>query len=286
MALALRIVKHVPFAYNEAISLSSLIIQCFYDGRDEFDTFWEESLTEIAEKLIKPERESLLHLYINWIIDFLDDEVDNILKNADPTDFQSIFDLMESTLNELGIKSQKRNYPNYGSIIKCGHCGECRSCLKFERYIDWLKEGTDLFRPQIVHSAFHILILNKTFLRDFHEAIANAIESDKASLHSLYPTEINANGIIQRTHWPVWLKRGIFFRDKGVCTLCRNPLSGDLFQGINPDMDHIVPLALHGSNDSSNIQILCNKCNNKKRHHSSATSSVDIPLWNIDESIN
>ncbi|MGD7009487.1 HNH endonuclease [Metabacillus sp. 84] len=260
----MRTVKHEPFSYNDAISLANLVIQCFYDGNDEFDMFWDDSIDEIAKKLTKPEKESLLHIYIDWIRSMLEDEIDNILNNVDPIDFQSIFDVMESTINQLGCKSYKKDYPNYAEIEKCGHCGNCRSCLKFQRYIVWLKTKSDEYSQQRIHAAFHVLMLNKAFLKDFHEVIAKAIQSDKVKLNSLYPNEINSHGIIKRSHWPVWLKKGIFFRDRGVCTLCRNPLSGDLFLGIDPDMDHIVPLALHGSNDSSNLQILCNKCNNKK----------------------
>ncbi|MFP7254859.1 HNH endonuclease [Terribacillus goriensis] len=277
----MRSVKHEPFSYNDAIILANLVIQFFYDEMDEFDIFWDELISEIAQKLIKPEKESLLHLYINWIHSTLDDEVDDTLKNGDLSNSQRILDVMESTINQLGIKSYKKDYPNYNSIHKCNHCGKCRSCKKFQRYIDWIKTYNKELTSQRVHSIFHVLMLNKAFLRDFHEVIAKSIRIDKKRLHSLYPDDINSDGIIKRKHWPVWLKKGIFFRDKGVCTLCRNPLSGDLFLGIDPDMDHIVPLALHGNNDSSNIQILCNICNNKKRHYSSATSSVDIPFWNI-----
>ncbi|WP_314587901.1 HNH endonuclease [Paenibacillus terrigena] len=276
----MRSIKHEPFCYNDATAIANTVIQCFYDGRDSFDDFFESNLNDIAHKLIKPEKQSLLHLYIDWIKSQFD-EIQSILDNVDVVEFQSIFDFMESTLNQLGERSNTKLYPNYPAIQKCYHCTECRSCLKFQRYIDWLKVKITEYTPQIIHSTFHILMINKTFLRDFHEGIAKAIEYDKVKLHTLYPENIDANGIIKRTSWPVWLKRGIFFRDKGVCTLCRNPLSGDLFLGIDPDMDHIVPLALHGSNDSSNIQILCNVCNNKKRHYSSATSSFDIPMWNL-----
>lgn len=50
----------------------------------------------------------------------------------------------------------------------------------------------------------------------------------------------------------------LFALQKGKCACCKKPL------GKNYHMDHIVPLALGGTNTDDNIQLLHQKCNHKK----------------------
>jgi hypothetical protein len=51
-------------------------------------------------------------------------------------------------------------------------------------------------------------------------------------------------------------KKIVFSRDGGVCRCCGS--SQDL------EYDHITPYSCGGSNDASNIQLLCLKCNRSK----------------------
>ena len=240
--------------------------------------FWEGLRDQVACKLIRSERETVLHEYLWWISN--NSTVRGDFRNNDYSD--EIFIHYENILSDFSIKVPSILKPNFAYIEEHGFCEECRSCKKLLDYVDWISDKIDEVKPNIIHSSFHILMLNKQFLRDFHEKLGEFICRDKEHLHQLFPDNISETGKIKRlSSWPKWLKRGIFFRDKGVCTICRNPLSGDLFLGIDPDIDHIAPLDKYGNNDPSNLQILCNKCNNKKRNHSSKTSSYDIPLWNL-----
>lgn len=50
----------------------------------------------------------------------------------------------------------------------------------------------------------------------------------------------------------------LFKLQKGKCACCGEPLGNDFH------MDHIMPLALGGANEDSNIQLLKQKCNNQK----------------------
>ncbi|MDZ7969242.1 MAG: HNH endonuclease [Nostoc sp. DedSLP03] len=53
----------------------------------------------------------------------------------------------------------------------------------------------------------------------------------------------------------------VFERDKYQCQSCHC-----IFSKTELNVDHIIPLALGGSNDLSNLQTLCRDCNKKKKH--------------------
>ncbi|MBB3154482.1 hypothetical protein FHS16_004564 [Paenibacillus endophyticus] len=275
----MRHILHERFSYSDSILLVSGAIQNFYvDNYSDFNMFWEIIRDHFPDKLFKSKKETILHEYLWWISN--NSSMIEDFRNSDYS--QEMFVFYENTLKDFDVRIPSKIIPNFEYIEGHGFCGKCKSCKKLINYVDWIAEKIDEFKPNIIHSAFHVLMLNKHFLRDFHERLAECIDRDKARLHQLHSEYILETGKIKRmSSLPVWLKRGMFFRDKGVCTICRNPLSGDLFLGIDPDMDHIVPLDKNGNNDPSNFQILCNKCNNKKRHYSSATSSYDIPYWNL-----
>lgn len=54
------------------------------------------------------------------------------------------------------------------------------------------------------------------------------------------------------------LSKKLFALQKGKCACCKKPLGSDYH------MDHIMPLALGGTNTDDNIQLLRAKCNNQK----------------------
>lgn len=54
------------------------------------------------------------------------------------------------------------------------------------------------------------------------------------------------------------LSAKLFKLQRGKCPCCKQPL------GTNYHLDHIVPIALGGSNIDDNIQLLRQRCNNQK----------------------
>ncbi|OKP91344.1 hypothetical protein A3848_09560 [Paenibacillus sp. P32E] len=281
----MRSVKHEVFPYNESVYLASLVISEFYSNYPYMDNgftmFLECEKDRIPMKLAVSSKVTVLHLFIEWNYG----NVRSIYDTLRDTDYdESYLEAEEKNISLFATISLPRPGLEHGDDEECTGYGNCEICTGIREYTNHLESLKRKAVPYIIHSAFHIIMLNKAFLVDFHTRLGQWVLENHDFLNQTIPSFITKAGKIKRmSNWPAWLKKGIFFRDKGVCTICRNPLSGDLFLGIDPDMDHIVPLSLYGTNDPSNIQILCNVCNNSKRDYSSATSFFDIPYWNLED---
>lgn len=66
----------------------------------------------------------------------------------------------------------------------------------------------------------------------------------------------------QRISIPPEVKTYVFQRDHYQCRIC-----GKTEKQTALEVDHIVPIANAGSNDLSNLQTLCRRCNQQKKHH-------------------
>ena len=65
-----------------------------------------------------------------------------------------------------------------------------------------------------------------------------------------------------RIQIPPSVREYVFKRNNYQCQSC-----GKNKQQAKLTIDHIIPLAKGGSNDMSNLQTLCFKCNRQKLHH-------------------
>ncbi|MGK7932771.1 MAG: HNH endonuclease [Microcystaceae cyanobacterium] len=61
---------------------------------------------------------------------------------------------------------------------------------------------------------------------------------------------------------PKSVRKYVFQRNNYQCQSC-----GKTYQETDLQIDHIIPLAKGGSNDISNLQTLCSRCNQRKKHH-------------------
>ncbi|QDZ39438.1 HNH endonuclease [Euhalothece natronophila Z-M001] len=61
---------------------------------------------------------------------------------------------------------------------------------------------------------------------------------------------------------PPEVREYVFQRDNYQCRSCGKKQTQTALE-----VDHIIPIANGGSNDISNLQTLCRRCNNQKKHH-------------------
>ena len=81
----------------------------------------------------------------------------------------------------------------------------------------------------------------------------NNKESVKLSFHKRRARKLAAGGSLSKG-----LEQQLFVLQRGKCACCGLPL------GDNYHLDHIMPLALGGTNTDDNIQLLRQRCNNQK----------------------
>ena len=78
-------------------------------------------------------------------------------------------------------------------------------------------------------------------------------------------------GVTRRTREtiPSSVRRKVYERDSYTCLLCglsgKGKTHSDKIKGF--EIDHIKPAAAGGSAKIDNLQVLCRKCNNSKRHY-------------------
>ena len=63
----------------------------------------------------------------------------------------------------------------------------------------------------------------------------------------------------ERIAWPKGLKHKLMRNQKGLCVYCANRRTAPSFE-----IDHIIPAVRGGSNEESNLQVICSACNQRK----------------------
>jgi len=125
-----------------------------------------------------------------------------------------------------------------------------------------------------VEEVFFVVFANRLLLKSFNEMVAG--EMSRVSRDEMDPEprqRFKADGVLRRAHIPKWTKNAVFHRERGCCALCRRDISGLGSISSRENYDHIVPLALGGLNDVSNLQLLCESCNQRKSAGAAITST-------------
>ncbi|RKI14264.1 HNH endonuclease [Corallococcus sp. AB030] len=131
---------------------------------------------------------------------------------------------------------------------------------------------------------FFILFQNRALLLKFNDMVAKYIrETDLEYIDNELREYFASSSTLKRASIPQWVKRAVFFRDRGLCSLCQSDQSGLINIGDAEHYDHVVPLARGGLNDVSNIQLLCSSCNLSKKGGPPKTSDFYEAWYSKDE---
>ncbi len=135
--------------------------------------------------------------------------------------------------------------------------------------------AVDELLDRMVSEVFFVLFQNRGLLLLFNEMIASQVEeAEPDEIEEEYRPLFAKKGVLRRVRPPKWVRRAVFYRDRGCCVLCHNDLSGLVSIWPAENFDHIVPLESGGLNDVSNIQLLCRRCNERKAAGKAATTDI------------
>ncbi|SES10183.1 HNH endonuclease [Salipaludibacillus aurantiacus] len=266
-------VKDQHLALSSGMGLAGIAVTNFWEY---YDSVFNEFKEEIIKAVIKPKKLTAVHHYLNYFPDF-DEEIHNL---KDALDIPEVFDFIERTLAEVKLTTDLPT-PDFSECDDNGGHFDC-DCFKIvQQWMKYSSDNNEKIAELVIHSAFQFVFQDRKFLRDFHLELAEFIEYEMDYIKKLYPEYVTKKGRIKRQYFPEWLKSAVFYRDKGTCVICRCDLSNLIRSQNKIHLDHIVPLELYGTNDPSNMQLLCETCNSSKGARSTATSAVNVPCWNL-----
>ncbi|MBF6399455.1 HNH endonuclease [Nocardia cyriacigeorgica] len=122
---------------------------------------------------------------------------------------------------------------------------------------------------QLADEVFHTVFANRALLYGLNW-IASRLVSNLSAEKCAETPEVarlfraRGAGKLKRTTPPAWARKAVFHRDRGRCTYCRTDLTGVYDSLGSPNFDHMIPLAIGGLNDVTNLQLLCWDCNGAK----------------------
>ena len=271
-------VKEEHLALTSGIELAGYAVSNFWDNYDEaFEIFKDE----IIDSIVKTNKMTAIHWYLYYFQD-ISEEVGNLFGAVTQ---EWLYDYVVRVLEGVNLQP---DLPEVDfSLCKEEDCSHhsCELTDKIFEWADFLRINSEEIDHLIVHAAFQFIFQDRKFLHDFHLELSKFIEENIDYIKERHPDFVTNKDKIKRGYFPIWLKNAIFFRDKGTCSNaeCRCDLSNLIRTQNTIHIDHIIPLDLYGTNDSSNFQLLCETCNTSKGGGSTLTSSISVPCWNLEK---
>ncbi len=232
------------------------------------------------------ERRSAFHSFIRFVIENIIVEesgnVDLEIRQRQFEDFKNIPEALEDlepTLLPIEAELRANNIGHDTFVNWLADQGKTFAAATdddvYEYFQDLrISEEFDTLLERSVDEVFTLMFHDRQCLLIFNEIIARWIgDLEVDDLQGDERARFDQPGVLKRVAVPRWARNAVEHRDRGLCTLCHRDLTGQINIGNTAHLDHIVPLAQGGLNDITNLQLLCDECNLKKRGGEAITSS-------------
>ena len=238
--------SRLPYEFASLISSTIHGLPGFFD-----DTF--AHLFEGPEKAVRPHKDTLLH-------DVIRNLIFHVLEYSTGHFPEEQIDYYRSILAEARMTAPRWLRPD-----------------RVEHHIHTLDRLLFQAVEAIAPSVFYLLFSDRQIMIAFQKRVAAYLSTLK---RDELPGLLVRDGVLKRTPPPAWLKAGVVFRDHGRCQGCRKDLAVGLLGPVNDrHFDHIIPLAMSGSNDPTNFQLLCTECNLRKGRRDLNERPKFAPYW-------
>ncbi|MDA1545847.1 HNH endonuclease [Bacillus cereus group sp. TH253LC] len=218
------------------------------------------------------QKDSVLHQFIYFCIErVFFENIDSVIKSKNDengiTDFRESDFFVCKVLEYHEVKRVRLEEWVSKVKFKNNHTED----IIYEYFNDYIPDEIFELINRLSEEVFHILFQNRTFLFKFNLFVADIFTASAEDNGQYKEFLIKKSGYFKRVGIPSWVKRAVFYRDRGVCIFCPTNLSGIIDSLPTENFDHMVPLAKGGINDVSNIQLACETCNKSKNDEASTT---------------
>ena len=262
--------EYTTIKFSDSYSLANSIWKILFEASQSyvdrmFETYFYPCCEHRACQFAKPNRWTLLHHFIHryyWdSYEEFEHQYDD-MRDTIITEYEAVLNFYEIPYSSISIPEEmSEDYHRKTAKIICS----LRSLLPSSR---------------IAHDTFQLLFEDRVSLMKFNQGVARVVRDHLKKRDC--PEIAESDGVFRRVYLPAWVKRAIFYRDKGRCVVCGKDLTGTVLTGEEVHYDHIVPLAAGGANDPTNFQLMCRDCNLSKAQKT-GTSDKYQTYWNIDD---
>lgn len=251
------------FNFSETYSYADKVRKEIFE--DDFMIDPIDIASDLDNQLSKPRKWTLLHDYIDYVVR---DDLNFYFRGGgwDYEDINPIFSMLDAHSIEYLTLEQyiEELFRDDEAGAKIDITEEYIEEHKYEYALNYLEEIVlNTLPSMLVPEVFTLLFSDREAMKAFNLKVADTL-GDRTP---------------RCTYWPKWLQRALFCREKGLCAICKADLTSLHHVNGKLAIDHIVPIALNGVNDPTNLQILCEACNGKKSGTEVVTSNVLPVFW-------